>query len=254
MQKHKDIKERRGKVNRKNKGKKQFKSKKLVFTMTSILIILILIATVIYRQKGQNADVDEEMNSEKTEIQGIKFPYLIEEEKLEIASLFTYSGLNPDADMQEGNEVAAIEFKNVSDDFLEHAAVKAVFSDGSEQTFVIENLPAGKETLAFSVDNQVLLANESCVEIVAETIFGENMQDDCIAVSTDGMTITVENISEEDLSGINIYYRDVCEDKFFGGITHQYTIETLPKGENTTFSAQNCIWGVVEVVRTEVNK
>ena len=80
------------------------------------------------------------------------------------------------------------------------------------------------------------------------------LQDERREGRKEGTIITVENIAEEDLSGIDVYYRDVYDDKYFGGKTHKYTIETLPKGESATITVEESIWGVIGVVRVEVNK
>ena len=181
------------------------------------------------------------------------FPIVLEDGKLEVESLFQFSGINPDAEQQQATDAAAIVLKNTSDEYLKTATVRVVLRDGSERTFVVCDLPAGAAAIVFDVDNSVLSASDACVDIVSEAVFETVGSSDGISCSVDGTEITLENVSEEDLTQIEVYCRNVFNDEYFGGVAYKYTIESLAKGESTTIIASDCILGIADVVRISVN-
>ena len=107
--------------------------------------------------------------------------------------------------------------------------------------------------MAFSVENADLLATDLCVDLMAETSFEEVQSVEALEAFADGMTITLQNTSAEDLEQIAVYYRDVFDDKYFGGMAYTCAIEKLAAGETVTVQAGESLLGVIEVVRVAVN-
>lgn len=194
--------------------------------------------------------VSEENGSQA--LDKIAFPVVLDEGKLEVESLFQFSGVNPDAGRQDVTDIAAVTIRNISDTYLKAATVTAVLGNGSERTFAVQDLPAGKSALLCATDNGKLLDSDVCTEIRVESVFEDVQSEDSVKISVDGMTVTLENISGETLSEIDVYCRDVFGDQYFGGMAYQYTIETLPAGESTTVTVVDSIMGMTEVVRVAV--
>lgn len=182
------------------------------------------------------------------------FPLLAVDGKLEIESLFQFEGINPDCDNLEGEKIAAIIVRNVSDVYMKEAKISMVLGDGTGIFFVISDLPAGKSTVAFSTDNTELSDDFCCVSVSTDAVFENVDSVDGISVTVDGMMVTVTNNSANELYGIDVYCRGVFGEWYFGGVTYVYTIEKLAVGESTTITAVDCILGVVDVVRVAVNE
>lgn len=200
------------------------------------------------------AENEPENESEDKKNAEIQFPVILEDGKIEIESLFQYDGINPDCNNQEGKEIASIVFKNKSDSYLKKATIEVVFDDGVTHKFLVNDLPSGKSAMAFSIENSTLSSVSNCTAVNVETIFEENVTIEGLQVFADGMEITLENISDKDMVGIEIYCRNVFDENYFGGIAYKYTIEKISAGECTTITAVDCILGIADVVRIVVNE
>ena len=108
--------------------------------------------------------------------------------------------------------------------------------------------------MAICPDNIVIEANPECMQITATAEFLPEtpLAADKLQVSVNGVDITVENISGEDLNHITLYCHGMLDESCYGGTVRPYEIDSLPAGETTTVSAWDCILGLVEVVRVEI--
>lgn len=237
-----------------------------------VVAILLLIAAVVFVMPRVlytlSGDAETELSQtdaqlaagtpeETTEapIPTIAFPLAAEDDKLEINSLFQFSGINPDCGNQEGTDIASIVLKNVSDLYLAEANITLTLLDGTQLNFVVTELPAGASVMAFSTENSVLPADAACVSAVCDASFDPTAVtvSDQVTASADGVHITLTNISGQDLSQIVVYCRDTLGGDFFGGTTYSYIVTNLPSGESTVVEATDCILGMAEVVRFVVN-
>ena len=205
-------------------------------------------------EASENREADDlNLEQEQEEEKGVQFPIVLEDGKIEVESIFQFEGINPDCNDLEGEDIAAITLKNISDDYLKNAVIEATLDDGKEYTFSVDNLPAGKEAIAFVTDNSVLPSDGICMEVKAETRFEEITTVDNVLISVDGMVVTIENATDEELMGIDVYCRNGFNEQYFGGMAYKYTIETIPAGECATITASDSILGMVDVVRVDVN-
>lgn len=188
------------------------------------------------------------------ETQGaVEFPSELDGGNIRIESLFQFTGVNPDAQKQKATDVSAIELTNASSKYLREATVTVTLATGKKVSFMVTDVPAGADVMAFSVDNAPLLATDVCTAITANTVFGDETNYDGVEVSVDGMMITVKNTSSKDVELLDVYYRDVFGDKYFGGKTNICNIEYLSAGESVTVAAEETLLGVIEVVRVAAN-
>ena len=224
-----------------------------ILLLTAALVVFVM-PQVLYRlQPEEEAQMSEEGSTVMETIDPVEFPVVLEDGRVEIESLFPFSGVNPDAGKQEADDVAAIVLKNTSDSFLSEATVTAVLADGSERRFAVKDVPAGASAMAFSLENGKLLAADLCADVTGEAVFEAAPEHGNLAVSVAGMTVNVTNTSSAELNGIDVYYRDVFDGKYFGGTTYCCNIEKLSAGETMTFTAEESLLGVIEVVRVAVN-
>ena len=265
-----------------NGAKKQQKRQKKTGTQIVLVVVLsvflaallmmFVVPQMLYRLSGQESDpeldvaediaaTEEATGTEETLPQiaysqedVLDFPAKLEDTKLEIESLFSFSGINPDSGNQEGDDLATIMLKNTSEAYLEQAVIRATLLDGTECTFVVTDLPAGKSTMAFATGNESLVQDTSCVALSCEASFTELEPWDQLSVSMVGTTVTLQNNSGEDITNIDVYCRDAFGESYFGGITYKHTISNLPANQSATVDVTDSLLGMVEVVRIAINE
>ena len=250
--------------------KKEKKSKKGLIIAIVVIIVLALLALfvmpqVLYMISGEaEADESEQILVETTEAtetpteysqdDALTFPYVLEDGLLEVENLFPFSGLNPDGGLQDVADVASLTLKNTSDQHLEAATIIATLQDGTQCTFAIADLPAGKSVMAFAAGNESLKQDGFCVDLSIEAVFTETPAWDQVSVSVVGTTVTLQNLTEEDLSNIDVYCHDTFGESYFGGITYKHTISNLAAGQTATIEVTDSVIGLIEVVRIAINE
>ena len=175
---------------------------------------------------------------------------------LSLENLFQFSGINPDSNKREGKDIAAILLKNTSGAYLGKADISVTLTNGKELTFTVTDLPAGKTAMAFSRENASVSAEDACSEAGCSASFEPDLAPipDQVTVSAAGTTVTVTNRTDRELSNVVVYCRSPLEEEYFGGVAYQYIIENLPAHGTATVDAVDCILGMAEVVRVEINK
>lgn len=154
-----------------------------MLTEIFVLILVIIIAAVIgYRQYSQK---NNEIEQDSKEI-GVTFPYVTEDGNFQISSIIQFSGPNVDADNQESENIAGIEVENISEQYIEEAAVRLTMADDTEYRFLIRDLPAGGKTVAFELDSQEYDGATACKEAACEVQNQDiTMAEDRVSVRTD---------------------------------------------------------------------
>lgn len=186
----------------------------------------------------------------------ISFPITVEEGKITVENVFQFDGINPDCSNSEGNDIAAIIVKNSSDSYLEHAEITMFSNDGQELSFIVTELPAAKTAMVFSPENVSVEADAVYSSINCEAVFNTEARTcgDKIAISVDGVHITLQNNSDTEFKNLVVYCRSTLGDQYFGGITYTYNINNLPAYGTAELDAADCILGLAEVVRIEINE
>ena len=184
----------------------------------------------------------------------IPFPVELEGGRLTVRSIFTYSGMDPDADWAFGESIAGIQLTNTSDEYLRSAEVTAILADGAVLTFQAEDVPAGKTVMAFAQEHKLLADPDSCEDIYgdAEFIAGDPLASDLVELRTAGTEITLKNVSGRDLTNLNVTCHGLLDESLFGGTAYHYTIASLPANGSTVIHAVDCLLGMAEVVRVEM--
>ena len=202
------------------------KSKKIInIILGIILVLLIILLVVLTGHKRSLAKQEAAKKAEAKAEKGLELPYQFDDGKLEMKSIFSYAGPNPDNNAEEGDNIAAIQMTNCSDTYLASAQITVTVGDGTKLTYQVEALPAGKTVTAFEVQNQEL-PDKSAVE---------------------DTNIGLTNISQEAIQNMTVFYHDVMDDEYFGGKSYQKTVESLAAGESTTVTAEECYIGEAAV-------
>ena len=183
------------------------------------------------------------------------FPMELEDGRLTVHSLFPYSGMNPDAGLSFGENIAGLQLTNTSDEHISLAELTAVLDDGTELCFRVEDLPPGMSAMLFEPEGRTLDGDRYCVDLYGFAEFEEDpMQSELVAVSVDGIAVTVYNVSGRDLTDLRVACHGLLDGSCFGGTTYIYDVASLPAGAATVINAVDCILGEARVVRVEIGE
>lgn len=236
-----------------------------------IVVIVVLLGIVIAINQGgheqepsteqtdENETVDDvqtaETNEEETEPSeetdtGLEFPYLLDDDKIQIDSLFQYSGINMDAQNEECEDVASLQLKNNSDQYLEKAEISVELTDGTAFSFEVEDVPASKSVMAFDTANTVYDGKTGVALIDAATTYFSDagLKETDVKIISDDNGVQMENISGNALANLKIKYHCMMDDMYFGGISSETEVAGLAAGETTTVDTSESILGDAEVV------
>lgn len=181
------------------------------------------------------------------------FPVLLEDGMLTVQSMFQFSGMNPDADLQFGENIAGLQLVNTSDRHLTVAELAAVLEDGTILSFRAEDVAPGMTVMAFSLEHGSVEDPDRCVEVYGYAEFeeGDPLRSDLVEIQVEGVEITVKNVSGMDLTNLDIICHGLLDGSAFGGRAYTYQITSLASGGSTTVYAMDCILGMTQVTRVE---
>lgn len=235
---------------KKKTSKKSFLTLSCILFGIVLLILLVLLAHHGKTEKGQEISDTTEKAEEKVE-QSLVFPYKMDKDRLEIESVFQYSGMNPDCKEEEGDEIGAIQVKNCSGQYLESAELTMTTADGQIYHFLVEDLPAGSSAMAFELTNKELPTIVSITQMEGTTSYAEQASaiEDAVSATAGEAGITLKNISAEPMQNLTVIYHCMLDDVYFGGKSYQQQVESLGVGESTTIRADECYLGEAAVVK-----
>lgn len=202
--------------------------------------------TLAKEEKENTEDTD---TSEETDA-GLEFPYLLDDELIQIDSFFQYSGVNPDAQNEEGEDIASVQMKNNSSKYLEEAEISVELNDGTTYSFKVQDIPAGKSVMAFDTANGTYDGKTGVAFIDAKTTYSTDagVDEKVVKITSDDSDVQLENISGEALGNMKIKYHCVLDDMYFGGISSETELAGIDAGEKTAVDTSESILGDAEVV------
>ena len=170
--------------------------------------------------------------------------------RLQVDSLFQYSGINPDAQNAECEDVASIQMKNNSEQYLESAEISVELTDGSAYSFTVQDIPAGKTVMAFDTANASYDGKIGVAFIDAKTSYSSDtgVKEDTVKITSDDNGIQLENISGNALADLKIKYHCILDDMYFGGISSETEVDGIDAGESIVVDTSDSILGDAEIV------
>lgn len=177
---------------------------------------------------------------------GVVFPVLLDEERVELLSVFEYSGINLDQEDAMVEKTAAIQLKNRSGEYLKQIQVHVTLSDGSKLEFLVKDVPAEMEIVALELESQVY-AGQQVTAVTAETEFAAYDTGGKFICNVSESDITVENISGEDQKEVVVYYHCSLDGVGFGGRSYEIPVGDLAAGESRTVTDTECYLGEIIV-------
>ena len=229
--------------------KKKDKRKKQIFILILIAVIAVFAAAVIYNRYLQNKTEGGEATDS-----GIDFPYTSEDGNLQITALIQFTGPNVDAENADGEDIAGLQIRNISDRYLDEAEIKVRIDDETEYSFLVQDLPAGSETVAFelagqSYDGQAVCREIECTAQMTDT----SMREDAVQITTDGSKLIITNIAEQQIDNAVVIYRCTTGDSYIGGISYEIPVSGLAGGESFEYEDSKCLLGTPEAVGVEID-
>ena len=181
----------------------------------------------------------------------VTFPYFVEGDKIEVTSLFQYSGPNPDCGEEAGEDIAALSVTNRSGKHVTQETLTLKLATGEKLVFEIQDLPANETAWVFASDNTSCAqdAQVTSLRSSARMESDDQLMSDKVAVSIEETTVTLTNLTSEDLPGLTVFCHTRFDDAFFGGLVYSYPVDNLPAGESVTIQAEDCYLGEAAVVR-----
>lgn len=233
--------------------KKEDKDKRKKLTVILILIVAVVIvifaAVVIHdrylQNKAENGGAEES---------GLDFPYTSEDGNLQITSLIQFTGPNMDDENAEGEDIAGLQIRNISDRYLDEAEIKVRIDDETEYSFLVQDLPAGSETVAFdlagqSYDGQAVCREIECTAQMTDT----SIREDAVQITADGSKLIITNITEQQIDNAVVIYRCTTGDSYIGGISYEIPVSGLAAGESLEYEDSECLLGTPEAVGVEID-
>lgn len=233
-----------------NKPTKQQSKKQGIVALLAI-VVLVLGVLLWTNRTTENGPVTEQNQPGNNETLPSILPCKIENDKLEVVSLFQFSGSNPDCNDEDGENIAGLTVTNLSSEHLSEAEITAYLSNGENIKFIVKDLPAGKTVNVFSNENISYDLKDHCTTISSQAKFDKQtpLMTDQLSIEVNETTIQITNISNQDLTNLNIICHTLFEDAYFGGTTYTYPIDNLSANETVTIEANECYLGQAEVVR-----
>ena len=202
----------------------------------------------------------EQGNSETVTVAGINLPYSIPNKNMEIISIGQYSGkfIEDGSDVNKDN-VLAIIVKNTSEEVIDYGEINMkIIGKTDTIKFKITNLKPGVCALAMESSGKIEFNPEDKYIYMSSK---NNMIKDLstmgsqIAITTENKKITVENLSDENLNTVYVYYKTISPGGcYLGGITYRAKFENVEGGKSISsntihFSNENCEILKVESVK-----
>ena len=157
-------------------------------------------------------------------------------ETLEVLQYGAYSGkFVEDGSDKEVDSVACILVKNHSAAYIDYAKITAKIGDRDGE-FVLTGIPADGTLWVMESTGMIIGAKDSFtyVDQVISQLRTEEMIDSRVQVSFSDGAVILTNLSEEDLSNVQVYYKQIHNDgNLLGGFTYTLTAETLAAGQST---------------------
>lgn len=192
---------------------------------------------VMKNNEDNNTDNGDE-TSNITTVGGIDLPFKLPNENMEILSIGKYSGkFTEDGSDEKKENVLALVVKNTSDEVIDYGEITLKIKGKSNTIqFKITNLKPQTSTVVmestgkieFNPDNKYIYLNSK--NDMASTM---SLMSDKIKLSTKNKEITIENISDEDLKTVYVYYKTVSKgNSYIGGITYRVKFDNVGAGKS----------------------
>ncbi|WP_297132400.1 hypothetical protein [Terrisporobacter sp.] len=176
--------------------------------------------------------------SNATTVGGIELPFKLPNKNMEILSIGEYSGkFIEDGSDEKKENILALVVKNTSDEVIDYGEISLKIKGKSNKIkFKITNLKPQTATVVMESTGQVQFNPDDKYTYSSsknDMVSSMSLMEDKVKVSTKDKEITIENISDEDLKTVYIYYKTVSKgNSYIGGITYRVKFENVGPGKS----------------------
>ena len=178
----------------------------------------------------------------------LEFPYITDDGKMTVNTLFQSSVDNPDCNNETGEDIATLEIVNTSDSYLREAKVNVTLTDGTAYAFTATDLPAGTKAWIFAEDNASVTIDAACKKISCQNEYIEQEWLDGISAECSDTQILLTNNTDSVARNVLVGCHCMIADTSFGGVTYEYYVDEIPAHGSVTIEASDCYLGNAEVV------
>lgn len=161
-----------------------------------------------------------------------------------ISEITRYTGECYENELQNCENSFAVVVDNKSDKSY-RVLNFSVRMEGIDYHFSIKALLAGTRCFAVNLENKSHTGELSVPSVTLikaeEYTFMPTLHLDEISISYTDRLVQVENISDRDLQGVTVFYKQSYQGMFFGGAAFQLFMGTIPKGQIVQNSDENVI-------------
>ena len=166
----------------------------------------------------------------------IKLPYTIPGTTLVIQRVANYSGIYlEDGSNADVTDVAMMLLYNAGTEAVEFADCKLIYDDKILE-FKVSALPAGAKIAVQEINRQsCALGDLTECRVEIATLKKMEMSEDQVSVVDNGNnTLTVTNLTDQDIATVRIFYKYYLTDEeaYIGGIAFSAPIQELKAGES----------------------
>ncbi len=170
--------------------------------------------------------------------------------KLRLLGLTRSNAENPDNAGIYGENIATLVVKNISKEHLQHAEIRVTLENGKTLYFTVWDLPAGKTAMVFDSRGSLYDGKTPYQQIHCDPAFtaGDQKMSEQVDFYIVENEVTVQNITQEPLEGLQVVCHSVINGNIFGGAVYTYTVDSLEPGQSITLDASDCAPGEPLVV------
>lgn len=186
----------------------------------------------------------------------VTFPYLIDGDKLEVLSLFQYTGNNPDCGGEDGENIAVLALTNRAAKHMDYMEIVLKLESGEELVFEATDIPAGQAIWAFSTENLSCPANPVVRSLNSTVRFAneESLLNTAVQVQTAGTSVTLTNQTNQVLTELTLHCHTQLNKDYFGGLASRYPVGDIPVGGSVTVETADIGQGELVPVWVSQNK
>lgn len=204
-------------------------------------------------QKSETTDSGEDelqtqMADSAREEEKFTFPMLVDSERLEVTAVFGYTGMNPDAENVYAENIAAIQLKNKSGQYVKKAQITLTLSNGDVLNMELEDIPAEMEALAFEIDNKDYDDHYRIEEISVQSEYEAEKEMTEVSYKINGNQILVKNLTNEKINNVTIDYHCAIDGIYYGGKAFHLQAGEIEAGGEVSAVDENCFVGDIAVV------
>ncbi len=239
-----------------NKSQSKPKRNLLITVIAVIVIAVVLIAAIAITLTCRNAGADERETAAETDTEAPEISVkdeLVLGDGITILSVTRYAGYYvEDGSNDIVSGIAAVRVRNDGVKSVQLLSFTLSDSHGQPYEFQITTLLPGQEMIAleknrraFNIDTEIvsLSVGNRAYFSTTPTLHPEQVRLMCM-----DNYIIVENISSETIPAGYVYYKNVSDDLWIGGITYRTAFRSLAPGEKETLTANHFIDSASRIV------